>query len=216
MESKIEANEGIGENNNELDDIIKGVETSLVMKPGRVGGGTLLEGNTGSKSSTQGEQGSSEDEGNNLGSHATRAKGISDTTAWPEETKGHNRNREERQNGEEGNGKELNIPDLGERVGIQGIKAVDNSHDDHDKRSAHRAKQETEDDLARQAPSNMRVIGTQQALGEYKIDDEEQNDTGVCKYAGGDGDAGVGRMDSPDDTQCVCDDSSHGEAETEC
>lgn len=62
-------------------------------------------------------------------------------------------------------------------------------------------------------PAAVRVGGSDDALGEDEVDDEEEDDACGYEDGGGDGDGHVGRITAPDDTHDAGDDTGHAEAE---
>lgn len=211
-ETTIEARESPNRNDNNLDGIVEDVVASFAVKPRRIVGRTRLKSNTGAEPSAESKKHGGKQDEEDLVAHRAGTKVISDTMTSGEESESEDGNRQKGQNGKIGDGKELYVADFVQGAHVESVEAVDDGNDDHDEQGDDAEQEEAKDETAGSAPAKVRVVGADDSLGENQVDDEEQDDAGVGKDVGGNGDAGVARVPGPDDAHDVCQDTGHAEA----
>lgn len=90
-----------------------------------------------------------------------------------------NGNRQERQNGKIRNCEKLHFANLVENAHIQSVEAVHNGNDDHDQHGGDAKVEEAEEGASGNTPSELWVVGADNALSEDKVDDEKEDNAGV-------------------------------------
>lgn len=122
----------------------------------------------------------------------------------------------QRQRGEDeqvGDGGELDVSDGAQLVRVQGVRTLHDGVDDEDERGADADVEGLEHDADAGMPANGWLLGAEDALGKDQVDDVDDEDAGVDKDIGGDGDAHILLVRSPYDAQDESDDPRHGETE---
>lgn len=98
-------------------------------------------------------------------------------------------------------------------VGVEGVEGLHDGGDEHDERQHDEDVGGDEGPVGEFVPAQVRVGGAEDALGEDEVDDEDEDDAGGDEDLRRDGDGYVGRVAGPDDAHDLGDDAGHAEAE---
>lgn len=216
----VEAEESVGEDADDLNDVVEAVVAGLALEPRRVVGRADVKGSARAERGAEGQQRRGEDDEAQLELERSAAalgmalaKRVRLLAAGDERGGQANGDGQEGEHREKDDGKELDVADAALGVGVEGVEAVDDGDDDHDERGANHGVEGAEGVGDGAGPAETRVVGADDAVDEDEVDDEEEDDAGVGEDAGGDGDGGVLGAAGPDDAHDVGGDAGHGEAE---
>lgn len=215
VEALVEPRQGVGKDDDELDEVVEAVEAGLGMEPPGVVCGNAIIRHACTEGRAEREQTGREDDEEELVAHAAAAKLFDALAAGDDEAEANDDGRQKGQEGKVGHGHGLGNVRLVDGRLVQRVDAVDDADDEHEETADDRADEAAKDDPGGHAPAKMRVVGPQDALDEDQIGHEEGDDTRVGEDLGGDGDARVARVLCPDDAHDVGGDARHGEAEEE-
>ena len=187
----------------------------MVIPPGVIDGSHGEEGNAGAETGAEGQKRCREEKENDLAAHGTLTERVHSAAPGNKHTEYRAGKRDEGQNGEEYAGDETDVTNLGESTLVEGVEAIHDGGDDHDKAGEDAEVQKLEDPAERPAPAKFGMVCSYEPLEEDEVDDVEDEDARVGEDGRGDGDAGVVRVDGPDDAHDVGDDAGHAETEAD-
>lgn len=127
VETSIESRESVGEDDDDLDDVVEAVVTCFAVIPSWIVHGPQLEGYASSKSSTEGKQCSCEDKKLDFCPHTALSEFVHWCSSGDNEASSDNGQWKKRENGEKRAAGELNVAKLLLRMWVQGVEVIHHS-----------------------------------------------------------------------------------------
>lgn len=172
VEATVETRQSIGVDDDELNDIVENIETSLVVEPGWVSDWADLISDASTEGCAKSEKARGEDKEEDLGAHATLAKLVHGSLAREQNANSSDEQGQEGQDCKVGNSSKLYFAELRTDSHVESVKAVHNGNDDHDEVGENAEEQEAENERGGLAPADVRVKGAEDALREDEVDKE--------------------------------------------
>lgn len=211
----VEARDGVGVDDHQLDHEVEAVEARLGVVPRWVGGGPRGgEADANAEAGAEGEDGGREEQKPDLGALAALAEFLR-AVVHARRGDGHERDgdREEGEGGEKGAREELDVPVDAAGAHVQGEEGFNGGGNDHYQESGHAKVQKPEGPAQPARPPEARVVRPNEALREDEVHDEEEEHPGLDEDVGRDGDVHAAGAGSPDDAQDKRHGTCHAEAE---